>query len=296
MEGYPILCLHGFGDNCNTFDPIAPLLSERFHYIALDAVGHGKTTHAPAGSSMNYWELVIYIKRAMNHFKLEKYSILGHSMGGGTAILVASLYPDAVDRVLTLDIVKPITVPLAWQTQSITEAIDLHLDLERKSGNPKYQKSNTLEELVDRYVQALGETISPEAVRILLKRGSRVCGNGFAYSHDPRMVILSANPSLKITNNSNPKICPQQMLPSIMRFGVEEQRQVVKGLRCHLKIVKAKQGPLYEAAELLEEFKAIYKRQCASYEYDDSVDGTHHFHMHHPERVAPIINDYFARL
>lgn len=139
---------------------------------------------------MNYWELVMYIKRAVNHLKLEKFSILGHSMGGGTGILVASLYPDLVDRVLTLDIIKPITVPLAWHTQSITEAIDLHLDLERKSGNPKYQKSYTLEELVDRYVQAMGGAINPDAVRILLKRGSKGVGNGYAYSHDPRMVII----------------------------------------------------------------------------------------------------------
>lgn len=250
---------------------------------------------------MNYWELVMYIKRAVNHLKLEKFSILGHSMGGGTGILVASLYPDLVDRVLTLDIIKPITVPLAWHTQSITEAIDLHLDLERKSGNPKYQKSYTLEELVDRYVQAMGGAINPDAVRILLKRGSKVVGNGYAYSHDPRMVIICCSFFLSSKwsrNNSINQNLPtaHQMLPSIMRFGPAEQRQVVKGLRCHLKIVKAKQGPLYEAADLLEEFKAIYRQQCASFEYDDSVDGTHHFHMHHPERVAPIINDYFGRL
>lgn len=87
------------------------------------------------------------------------------------------------------------------------------------------------------------------------------------------------------------------MLPTIMRYGVEEQRKLVKGnLRCHLKIIKARQGPLYEDAALLEEFKAYYKEQCLSYEYDDSIDGTHHFHMHHPERVAPVINEYFARL
>lgn len=86
------------------------------------------------------------------------------------------------------------------------------------------------------------------------------------------------------------------MLPSIMRFGPEEQAKIVRsGLRCHMKIIKARQGPLYEPAELLEEFKRYYQEQCATYEYDDSVDGTHHFHMHHPERVAPIINEFFSR-
>lgn len=86
------------------------------------------------------------------------------------------------------------------------------------------------------------------------------------------------------------------MLPSIMRFRPDEQREILKGLKCHLKIIKARGAPLYEPEEVVEEFKAIYKRQCASYEYDDSLQGTHHFHMHNPELVAPIINDYFGRM
>lgn len=87
-----------------------------------------------------------------------------------------------------------------------------------------------------------------------------------------------------------------QMVASVLRFTVAEQRKIIKGLKCHLKIIKAKQGPLYEAAELIEEFKQYYEKQCASYEYDKTLEGTHHFHMHNPEAVAPIINEYFSRL
>ena len=86
------------------------------------------------------------------------------------------------------------------------------------------------------------------------------------------------------------------MLPAVVRFSVDEQRKMIQGLKCHLKIVKAKQGPLYESKEILEEFKKYYQTQCESYEYDETVDGTHHFHMHNPEKVAPIINEYFSRL
>ena len=188
IEGYPIVCLHGLADNCDSFAPLAPLLSEKFHYIAMDAFGHGLTTHVPPGPPMNYWEKVIYVKRLVDHFKMEKFSIIGHSMGGSTGLLFASLYPDLVDRLLTLDIIKPVTVPLAWHTQDITEAIDLHLEMERKSQDPKYQKSYTQEQLVNRYVEAMGGAINPEAVRVLMKRGSKVSGNGFIFSHDPRMV------------------------------------------------------------------------------------------------------------
>mgnify|MGYP003350983360 CR=1 FL=1 len=88
------------------------------------------------------------------------------------------------------------------------------------------------------------------------------------------------------------------MLSTILFFTAEkgEKCMIIKGLCCHLKIVKVKQGPLYESKYLIEEFKGYYKQQCASYEYDETVDGTHHFHMHTPEKVAPIINEYFTRL
>ncbi len=187
-KGYPILCLHAFSDNCGSFDPIGPLLSDRFHYIALDAYGHGRTSHAPPGTTFNYWDLVIFVKRAINHFKIEKFSILGHSMGGSTGFLVASLYPKMVDRLLTLDICKPVGVPLLRHTQNKTEAIEILLDLERKSANPKSQKSYKLDELVNRFVESMNGTITSEAVRILLKRGAKPSGNGFIFSHDPRMV------------------------------------------------------------------------------------------------------------
>lgn len=169
---------------------MGPLLSDRFHYIALDAFGHGKTSHPPIGTTNSYWDLVIFVRRTIDHLKIQKFSILGHSMGGSTGLLFASLYPNLVDRLLTLDIVKPVTVPLLWHSQNLSEAIDLHLDYERKSGNPMFQKSYTLEELVNRYVESLGRTISPEAVRILLNRGAKKSGDGFAYSFDPRMVIF----------------------------------------------------------------------------------------------------------
>lgn len=295
IDGYPIFCLHGLADNCHSFLPIAPLLSNRFRYIALDAFGHGKTSHAPPGSPMNYWELIMHLKRVVDHFKIDKFSILGHSMGGSTGLLYASLYPENVDRLVSLDMVKPVTVPLAWHKQRVRDAIEVHLDLEKKSADPAYQKSYTLEELVTRYVDALDGAIYPDAVRILLKRGAKVSGNGFNYSHDPRMVSSSHCNHVVQTTYSK-FIFHKQMLPSIMRFSVEEQRYIIKGLRCHLKIIKAKRGPLYEPEKYLEEFKAIYQRQCASYEYDDSIDGTHHFHMHQPEEVAPIVNEYFSRL
>ena len=78
LSGYPIFCLHGLCDNANSFLPIGPLLSSKHQYIALDATGHGFSSHLPLGVALNVWELVISVRRAMEYFQFKRFSILGH--------------------------------------------------------------------------------------------------------------------------------------------------------------------------------------------------------------------------
>ena len=78
MSGYPIICLHGLADNCYSFMPISPLLSQKHQYIALDAMGHGLTTHVPPGVVTNVWDFVMHIRRLAEYLNISKFSILGH--------------------------------------------------------------------------------------------------------------------------------------------------------------------------------------------------------------------------
>lgn len=82
----------------------------------------------------------------------------------------------------------------------------------------------------------------------------------------------------------------------MLRFSLDNQRDLIKDkLKCHLKIIKAAQGPFYEDEQVLEEFKSYYKSQCQSFEYVE-IPGYHHVHMDAPERVAPLINEFLAGL
>ena len=140
--------LHGYSDTCDSFTPLAPFLSPNFHYIALDGIGHGLTSHPPLGATLNFWDVVTCIRRIVEYFKFPKISVLGHSFGGSSGLLFASVYPEKVDRMILLDVIKPYPLPLNFHVQGIAEAIDQHLVFEKKVENTNLRRNFTMEELV----------------------------------------------------------------------------------------------------------------------------------------------------
>ncbi|KAH0616824.1 hypothetical protein JD844_028238 [Phrynosoma platyrhinos] len=48
-QSRPVLCLHGWLDNANTFSKLIPLLPKDCYYMAIDFAGHGLSSHRPVG-------------------------------------------------------------------------------------------------------------------------------------------------------------------------------------------------------------------------------------------------------
>jgi pyruvate dehydrogenase E2 component (dihydrolipoamide acetyltransferase) len=98
--GVPVLLLHGFGADLNTWMFTQPALAEGRRVIALDLPGHGGSTkelpHADPES------LATIIGRALDALGVERTHLVGHSMGGGIAMLFALRHPE---RVATLSLI-----------------------------------------------------------------------------------------------------------------------------------------------------------------------------------------------
>lgn len=101
-EGKPFVILHGFlgmGDNWKT---LAKQFSEsNFEVHLVDQRNHGRSFHA---DDFDYELMAEDLKRYCNENNLSNIVLLGHSMGGKTAMLFASLYPQLVDKLLVADI------------------------------------------------------------------------------------------------------------------------------------------------------------------------------------------------
>jgi pimeloyl-ACP methyl ester carboxylesterase len=100
--GKPLLILHGFlgmSDNWKTIG--LQFASDGFQTHLLDLRNHGRSFHSGEFSYELMAEDVYNYCKANN---LEKINILGHSMGGKTAMLFAAEHPEMVERLIVADI------------------------------------------------------------------------------------------------------------------------------------------------------------------------------------------------
>jgi len=101
-KGKPFVILHGFlgmGDNWKT---LGSQFSEAgFEVHLVDQRNHGRSFH---DALFNYEVLVEDLKNYCEAHQLEDIVLLGHSMGGKTAMLFATIYPELVSELIVADI------------------------------------------------------------------------------------------------------------------------------------------------------------------------------------------------
>ncbi|AZT82657.1 alpha/beta fold hydrolase [Marinobacter sp. NP-4(2019)] len=100
-EGAPLIILHGLFGSMDNLGGIARRLQDEWQVHALDQRNHGNSPHT---DTMDYPAMAEDVIAYMDAQGLEKAAILGHSMGGKTAMQVALSAPERVDRVIVADI------------------------------------------------------------------------------------------------------------------------------------------------------------------------------------------------
>jgi pimeloyl-ACP methyl ester carboxylesterase len=101
-EGTPIIILHGFLGMSDNWKSLATqFASEGFQVHALDLRNHGKSFHS---NEFNYEVMVEDVKNYIQVHQLTNSVVLGHSMGGKVAMLLATMYPNLVSKLIIADI------------------------------------------------------------------------------------------------------------------------------------------------------------------------------------------------
>ncbi|XP_038569556.1 serine hydrolase-like protein isoform X3 [Micropterus salmoides] len=183
--GRPVLCLHGWADNCGTFNTLIPLLPKECRYVAVDIAGHGLSSHRPVGVFYSFPAYVADVRRIVDDLQWTKFSIIGHSMGGNIAATFSALYPEMVDAVVLLDTSGFFLIDVTEMSKLMRQGMDEMLQFEKKTEEKK--RVYTYEKAIERMLTA-NPTLSKQSVCILLERGLvQVEGAGFVFSRDLRV-------------------------------------------------------------------------------------------------------------
>lgn len=119
-SGPLLLILHGVFGSARNWSTVAQRLAASRRVFALDARNHGAS---PWAETMSYAEMSDDVGAFIAARGLGPVALLGHSMGGKTAMLYALHHAEAVDRLVIVDI-APVAYPptLAGYAQAMRAA------------------------------------------------------------------------------------------------------------------------------------------------------------------------------
>ena len=97
-SGPALLLIHGIGDNSTTWGTVQTKLAQRFHVIAPDLLGHGKSDKPRADYSIAAY--ANGMRDLLAVLDIDRVTVVGHSLGGGVAMQFAYQFPQLVDRLI----------------------------------------------------------------------------------------------------------------------------------------------------------------------------------------------------
>lgn len=100
-SGTAIVLLHGFLENKKMWQEYVTLFSEKHRVITIDLLGHGESDCLGYVHAME--DNANAVQEVLKHLKIEKATILGHSMGGYVGLAFAELFPNNIQKLVLLN-------------------------------------------------------------------------------------------------------------------------------------------------------------------------------------------------
>ena len=99
--GNPLVFLHGFLESSKIWEPFIDELSKKRQVICIDLPGHGKSGNLNPVHTMELYADAVHV--ILKHLKVEKISLVGHSMGGYVSLAFCEKFPDLMERLVLLN-------------------------------------------------------------------------------------------------------------------------------------------------------------------------------------------------
>lgn len=113
----PLVLIHGGRDHARSWDWVARDLRRDHHVVAPDLRGHGDSEWA-RGGSYAIQEFVLDVARLIEALGRERVTLVAHSLGGNVALHYASIYPERVHKLVSIEGLGP--SPRMWEERAAT--------------------------------------------------------------------------------------------------------------------------------------------------------------------------------
>ncbi len=154
--GVPLVLVHGFtGSRIDFADVIDELATDR-RVVAWDHRGHADSTNTGDLGTYTFDQLSADMEAVVDELDLERFDLLGHSMGGIVAMMYVLAQPDRVRSLILMDtLATPDAIPV--------EIIQLMVDTARDGG-----MDLVLEQTLE--YESAGQRVAAERHDVMLER------------------------------------------------------------------------------------------------------------------------------
>ncbi len=260
IGGRPVLALHGWLDNCGSFDFLAPLMPE-LDLVCLDLAGHGLSDHRNHQGAYNIWQDIGEIFAVADQLGWQQFSLLGHSRGAAIAMLAAGTFPDRITHLGMLDGICPqVGDPRDTPATLAASILGISQQLERKK-----RFYPTFVDAVKARENGMISLCHTDALA-LAERGVAQTEDGYTWLYDNKLLA-----------------------PSELRMSIEQVDAFVNRIQARRLLILAADSFLLDMKDLVAWLQSHPEIPQVR------VPGDHHCHMSaQSELVSHELNRFFA--
>lgn len=249
-----VVCLHGWLDNSNSFQPMAEMLSEaeldKYTWYLLDLPGHGRSAWRSEDAQYYFVEYLYDVIRFMTVIDIKSAHFVGHSMGALIANLLSSTFPNYVQSLNLIDGIGLIYQGHQHAKANLIKAFEARLKLSHQDKRWFDDKQSMIKARakVGDFDDTIAETLM--ARNILEEQGR---------------YTLSSDPKLK--------------LPSTIRLNQEQAMSLLDKISVDTMLILPDEG-YAQMRDNMKKFLPCFDKLSVS-----KVSGGHHCHMQYPREI-----------
>lgn len=257
-DGPRLLALHGWLDNAASFIPLQPELKD-FDLVALDFPGHGGSAHRMPGYDYVFVDWIHDVLDVLDALGWKSANLLGHSMGGAIATMVAAGAPERVERLALIEALGPISGKADEAGSRLRMAVKARRALD---GDRTPRVIPTLDAAVAARLAV--SQMSTEAATLIVERNLRSVAGGYAWRSDPRLT-----------------------LPGHVRTDEAFIQSWIRAIEVPTLVIAADPAPVYFTPEARDARMAQLKDGRR-----EVITGGHHLHMEQAPRIGALLREF----